>query len=194
MKTWFRLFASAAFTIALLLAVSAMLAATPQAESKRKPQRDVSKMEANITREVRHELIMLPFYSVFDNLAFKVEGDHVTLLGQVTRPSLRSDAEAVVKRIEAVASVTNQIEVLPASPGDDRLRLALYRAIYGNTALQRYAISALAPIRIIVKGGNVTLEGVVATEMDKNLAGIQANSVPGTFRVSNNLLVENQKK
>jgi hyperosmotically inducible protein len=133
---------------------------------------------------------MLPYYSVFDNLAFKVDGDRVELLGQVSRPTLKADAERVVKRIEGVESVTNNIEVLPTSPNDDRIRQAVYRAIYGNSALQLYSVRSVPPIHIIVKNGRVTLEGVVAKEMDKNIANIQANGVSGVFAVTNNLRVE----
>jgi hyperosmotically inducible protein len=143
-----------------------------------------------LTREVRHELVMLPYYGVFDNLAYRVDGTHVTLLGQVTRPTLKSDAENVVKNIEGVQGVTNDIEVLPVSPNDDRVRLAEYRAIYGHPALQRYALAAVPSIHIVVKNGNVTLEGVVANEGDKNIANIQANGVSGVFSVKNNLQVE----
>jgi hyperosmotically inducible protein len=137
---------------------------------------------------------MLPWYGVFDNLAYKVDGYNVTLMGQVTRPTLKSSAENVVEKIEGVEKVTNNIEVLPVSPNDDRLRLALYRAIYGHTALNRYAIQAVPPIHIIVKDGNVTLEGVVANEMDKNVANVQARSVPGVFSVTNNLRVEGNQE
>jgi hyperosmotically inducible protein len=126
---------------------------------------------------------------VFDNLAYKVDGYNVTLMGQVTRPTLKSDAENVVKKIEGVEHVDNRIEVLPPSPTDDRLRLQLYRAIYGYPALQKYALGVQQPIRIIVKNGKVTLEGVVDNEADKNIANIQANSVPGVFSVTNNLQV-----
>jgi len=142
-----------------------------------------------ITKEVRHELIMLPYLDVFDNLAFKVDGNNVTLLGSVTRPTLKSDAERVVKGIEGVEKVDNQIEVLPPSPMDDQLRLRLYRAIYGYPSLERYAMPVNKPIRIIVKGGHVSLEGVVDSEADKNTAGIRANGVPGIFSVENNLQV-----
>ena len=143
-----------------------------------------------VEREVRHELGTLPFYGVFDNLAFKVDGGTVTLLGQVSRPTLKTDAERVVQSIEGVERVTNRIEVLPLSPYDDRIRLATYRAIYGNTALNRYALQAIPPIHIIVKNGIVTLEGVVANEGDRNIADIWARSVPGVFSVTNNLRVE----
>ena len=143
-----------------------------------------------LEREVRHELVMLPYYGVFDNLAFKADGSTVTLLGQVTRPTLRSSAENVVKDIEGVEKVVNNIEVLPLSPNDDRVRLAAYRAIYGHTALNRYALQAIPPIHIIVKNGQITLEGVVASEGDRNIANIQARSVPGAFGVTNNLRVE----
>jgi len=142
-----------------------------------------------IQREVRHELVMLPYLDVFDNLAYKVDGYNVTLFGQVTRPVLKSDAENVVKKIEGIEKVDNQIEVLPPSPMDDQLRLRLYRAIYGYAPLQKYALGVLKPIRIIVKGGHVTLEGVVDNASDKNVAGLRANGVPGVFSITNNLAV-----
>jgi hyperosmotically inducible periplasmic protein len=149
----------------------------------------VSPSEARIQKEVRHELLMLPYFSVFDYIAFQVKGDTVTLQGEVTRPTLKSDAENVVKHIEGVQQVINNIEVLPPSPMDDQLRLALYRAIYGYPALEKYALGVQKPIRIIVKNGRVTLEGVVDTETDKNLVTVRANSVPGVFSVTNNLQV-----
>ena len=142
-----------------------------------------------INKEVRHELVMLPYLNVFDNLAFRVDGNVVTLTGQVTRPVLKSDAERVVKRIEGVVQVNNQIEVLPLSPHDDRLRRSLYRAIYGYGPLNRYALPVLKPIRIIVRNGHVTLEGVVDNESDKNIVNIRARGVPGSFSVTNNLRV-----
>jgi osmotically-inducible protein OsmY len=146
-----------------------------------------------ITHEVRHELVMLPYYGVFDNLAYKVSPDGtVTLLGQVARPVLKSDAANAVKRIEGVTNVVNNIEVLPTSITDDRIRRAAYRAIYSNSVLNQYQMRAVPPIHIIVKNGNITLEGVVAREMDKTVAGMQANSVHGTFSVTNNLRVEEQ--
>ena len=144
---------------------------------------------ARITKEVRHELLMLPYFSVFDNLSYKVDGYNVTLIGQVTRPTLKSDAENVVKKIEGVEHVDNQIELLPLSPNDDRIRRAVYRAIYGYPALQKYALGVQQPIRIIVKNGNVVLEGVVDNEGDKNIANIRANGVSGVFSVKNNLQV-----
>jgi hyperosmotically inducible protein len=149
------------------------------------------KAQARIEKEVRHEIVTLPFFDVFDNIAFRVEGYNVTLLGQVTRPTLKADAENTVKKIEGVEIVNNQIEVLPLSPNDDRLRVALYRAIYGFNSLQRYAMPVIKPIRIIVKNGNVTLEGIVNSEADKNVVKLRANGVPGVFSVTNNLCVEN---
>jgi hyperosmotically inducible protein len=136
--------------------------------------------------------LLLPYLSVFDNLAYKVEGYKVTLMGQVTRPVLKSDAENVVKHIEGVEKVDNQIEVLPTSPMDDALRRRLYVAIYGYPGFEKYAMPVVKPIRIIVKNGHVTLEGVVDSEADKNTAGIRANSVPGIFSVTNNLQVAKQ--
>ncbi len=148
-----------------------------------------ARSEERITREVRHELLMLPYFDVFDYIAFKVNGGTVTLLGQVVRPSLKSDAENAIKHIEGVEKVDNQIEVLPPSPMDDGLRIRLYRAIYGYPALEKYALGVQKPMRIIVKNGRVSLEGVVDSEADKNLAGLRANSVPGIFSVTNNLQV-----
>jgi hyperosmotically inducible periplasmic protein len=145
--------------------------------------------EERIQKEVRHQLLLLPYLTVFDNLAYKVEGYKVTLLGQVTQPVLKSDAENAVKHIEGVERVDNQIEVLPTSPMDDGLRRRLYVAIYGEPALEKYAMPVVKPIRIIVKNGHVTLEGVVDSETDKNLAGMRANTVPGIFSVTNNLQV-----
>ena len=151
-----------------------------------------ARSQGRLEREVRHELVMLPYYGVFDNLAFKVDGNKVTLLGEVTRPTLQSDAESVVKKIEGVEGVDNQIEVLPLSPNDDRIRLAVYRAVYRQASLSRYALQAVPPIHIIVKNGNVRLEGIVATEADKNLAGIRAKGVSGVFSVTNDLRLEKQ--
>lgn len=147
------------------------------------------KSQDRITKEVRHELLMLPYFGVFDNIAFKVDGYTVTLLGQVVRPSLKSDSENAVKHIEGVERVDNQIEVLPTSPSDDRLRVKLFHAIYGYAPLEKYAMGVQKPIRIIVKNGHVTLEGVVDNEGDKNFAGIRASGVGGSFSVTNNLQV-----
>ena len=148
--------------------------------------------KAAIAKEVRHELVTLPYYGAFDNLGFRVDDDRtVTLLGQVAMPVLKDDAERVVKRIEGVTRVKNEIEVLPLSPDDDRIRRAAFMAIYGDPALStRYAYRAVPPIHIIVKNGNITLEGVVANQMDKTIAGVRANAIPGAFSVTNNLRVE----
>jgi hyperosmotically inducible protein len=153
-------------------------------------QRQVSPQAVErIQKEVRHELIMLPYVTMFDNLGYKVDGYNVTLMGQVTKPSLKSDAESAIKRIEGVEKVDNQIEVLPVSPMDDRLRQSLYRAIYAYPPLQRYGMPVVKPIRIIVKNGHVTLIGVVDSVGDKNLAGLRANTAPGVFSVKNDLVV-----
>jgi hyperosmotically inducible periplasmic protein len=161
-------------------------AAQPQDEKK---QRSEAKYRERLSKEVRHQLVMLPWYSVFDNLGYKVEGDKVTLYGEVTRPTLKSDAETAVKSIEGVATVANNIEVLPLSPMDDQLRRALYRGIYGDPGLSRYSVQAVPSIHIVVKNGNVTLEGVVDNETDKNLANLRANQVANVFSVKNNLVV-----
>ena len=159
-----------------LLALAAFAAAQPNQEK--------------ITREVRHELVMLPYYGVFDNLAYRVDGAKVTLFGQVTNPVLKDDAGRVVKKIEGVELVQNEIEVLPLSPNDDRIRRAVYRAIFSKAPLQRYQMGAVPPIHIIVKNGNVTLLGPVSSEGDKTIAGMAANGVSGVFGVTNNLTVE----
>jgi hyperosmotically inducible protein len=151
--------------------------------------------ENRIAQEVRHHLVTLPYYGVFDDLAFNVNGGTVTLLGVVTQPTLKSDAERAVKRIEGVTSVVNNIEVLPLSPNDDQIRMAVYRAIYGNSSLgTRYGFRAVPSIHILVKNGHLTLEGVVANEGDKDLIYITANGVPGVFSVTNDLQVENKGK
>lgn len=143
-----------------------------------------------LERQIRHELVMLPYYGVFDRLAFSVDGGTVTLIGEVTRPTLKSSAENVVKDLEGITRVDNKIKVLPLSPNDDRLRIALYRAIYGHSSLNRYAMQAVPSIHIIVENGNVTLDGVVTNDGDRNIANIQANSVSGVFSVQNNLQLE----
>jgi hyperosmotically inducible protein len=145
-----------------------------------------------IAREVRHELVMLPYYGVFDDLSYRVDGGTVTLMGDVTRPTLKSDAQNVVKHIEGVTQVDNQIRVLPLSANDDHIRVATYRAIYSQPGLDRYALQAVPPIHIIVANGNVTLRGVVASQADKDMAGLRANGVSGVFGVKNELQVENR--
>ena len=187
-KTLFAVFA-------LSLIFSMVVLASPTTENNQSTGAASQKSIDRIIKEVRHELVMLPFYGVFDNLAYKVDPDGtVTLLGQVSRPVLKSDAENAVKRIEGVEKVVNNIEVLPTSIEDDRIRRAAYRAIYGNDVLSQYQLRAVPPIHIIVKNGHITLEGVVARQMDKQIAGMQANSVPGAFSVTNNLVVEEEDK
>jgi hyperosmotically inducible protein len=143
-----------------------------------------------IEKEVRHELVMLPFYGIFDDLAFRVDGQKVELLGAVTRATLKTDAERVIKHIEGVEVVENRIEVLPLSPQDDRIRLAAYQAIYGHTALNRYSLQAAPSIHIIVRNGHLMLRGAVASVADKNIAVIQANTIDGVFSVTNELSVD----
>jgi hyperosmotically inducible protein len=142
-----------------------------------------------IAKEVRHEILMLPYYGVFDDIKYSVNGYDVTLMGQVTNPTLKHDAENVVKHIEGVEKVDDKIEVLPPSSMDDGLRLRLYRAIYGYPALEKYAMPVIKPIRIIVNTGHVTLEGVVDTQADKDLAYVRANGISGVFSVTNHLVV-----
>ena len=172
--------------------MAALFAAAPgfSQEDRDRAAQPGARSEDRITHEVRHELVMLPYYGVFDNLAYRVDGGAVTLLGQVTRPTLKSDAGSVVKQIEGVDKVDNQIQVLPLSSMDDQSRLAAYRAIYGHPGLDRYALQAVPPIHIILDNGNLTLEGVVSTQADKDMANIRASGVSGIFSVVNNLRVE----
>ncbi len=153
-----------------------------------------AKAQERITKEVRHQILMLPYFGTFDNIAFQVNGYDVVLVGQVVQPTLKSDAERAVKKIEGVEHVDNRIEVLPTSPNDDRLRRDLFVAIYRYGPLQRYGVGSNRPIHIIVDHGNVTLEGVVDREGDKNMAGLRANGVPGVFSVRNNLVVPGKRR
>ena len=150
--------------------------------------------ESRIGREVRHEILMLPYYDVFDVIGYKVNGANVTLTGAVVLPTTKSDAESAVKHIEGVQSVDNQIEVLPPSSMDDGLRLRLFRAIYGFPSLEKYDLGTIKQIRIIVKNGRVRLEGVVDSQADKDTIGVRANTVPGIFEVQNNLQVASNSK
>ncbi|MFN9754292.1 MAG: BON domain-containing protein [bacterium] len=172
--------------IANLLAV-AVAGATLLAASTTAP--NAPRTQERLEKEVRKELLTLPFLSVFDNLSYRIEGETAYLSGQTIRPVLKSDAANRVRSLEGITNVVNEIEVLPLSPFDDRLRLLLARTIYGQPALQRYALGANPSIRIIVRNGNVTLEGVVDREMDKTIAGLRANTVDNVFGVTNNLRI-----
>lgn len=151
---------------------------------------DAAQYEPWLSNQVRHQLVMIPWYSVFDNLEYRVDGTKVTLSGQVVLPVIKDDAGAAVKKIQGVTKVDNQIEVLPLSPNDDHIRRQELRAIYSFPMLQRYGFQPIPSIHIVVKNGNVALEGVVANETDKNVAYIRADGVPGVFSVTNNLRVE----
>lgn len=166
------------------------VAGARQDEAAHKGQRN---SEAYLTREVRHVLAEVPWYSVFDILQYTVNGNDVTLKGAVTNPTVKTDAENAVKHIEAVEKVDDQIEVLPASPMDQQIRLAEYRAIYSQPLLSRYGLGSYQSIHIIVKNGHVTLEGTVDSQADKSAATVYANGVPGVFSVTNNLIATNGK-
>jgi hyperosmotically inducible protein len=173
--------------IVVMLAMLAAFAVSPVLAA---PQN--ASGNAALSRQVRKNLVTLPFYGVFDNLAYEVNdsGDTVTLYGQVTRPTTRKDAERRVAKIEGVERVINRIEVLPVSPFDDRIRARTYRAVFNTGGLYRYAMGANPSIHIVVNRGHVTLEGVVSGKMDKQLAYMAARQVPGVFSVTNNLVVE----
>ena len=162
-------------------------AQTTYAENRLKPE---EKFSSSLSKEIHHQLLLLPFYSVFDSIAFTLDGNKVTLTGEVVRPTLKDHAEAAVKSIEGVDTVNNRIEVLPISPADDELRSAIYRAIFEEPALARYAVQAVPAIHIIVKNGNVTLAGSIGSESDKKLATLRAGSIGGVLAVKNNLVVQ----
>lgn len=151
--------------------------------------RGSSKAAKSLEEGVRSELLRLPYYGVFDHLAFRVDGAQVTLSGHVSWPTLKADAERAAGSVEGVATVTSDIKVLPVSSNDDRIRLATYWAIYGNSTLARYRLNPHPPIRIIVENGHVTLKGVVGSDMDRTIANMRANSVPGAFSVTNDLQI-----
>ena len=176
-------------TALCVIASAGTLARDKGAQGPVPPDRGSQKYEQWLTREVGHELIQVPWLSVFDNLQYSVNGSEVTLSGQVSQPVIKDDAQTAVKGIEGVTKVNNNIEVLPLSPMDDQTRRAEYRAIYGEPALQRYAMGVLPSIHIIVKNGHVTLVGTVDNQMDKNVAEIRAKSVPNVFSVDDNLQV-----
>jgi len=189
-------FAEGTSRIACLVVMAAVLPAGAVASNSARIQqsqtRDNTRLEESLKTEVRHQLVLLPYLTVFDNLEYSVDGTTVTLQGQVVRPTLKSDAENVVKRVEGVEKVVNNSEVLPASPDDDQIRRAEYRAIYGFGPLEKYAMSTMASIHIIVKEGRVTLEGVVDNQSDKDAANVRANGVANVFGVTNNLKVVKQ--
>jgi len=143
-----------------------------------------------LEQKIRKELVKLPYYGVFDNLSFSVNGGTVTLYGQVVQPTTKSDAEHSIARIAGVNQVINRIEVLPLSSFDDSLRRRTYRAVFSQGGLYRYALGANPSIHIIVARGHVTLEGVVANRGDAQRAYIAARTVPGSFSVTNHLRIE----
>jgi hyperosmotically inducible protein len=182
-------FAIRSLVLAGIFCASILALSTAHAASQTQAERD-ARAKANLVREVGHVLRMLPYYTVFDDLKYRVDGDRVILEGSVTRPTLKSDAEHAVKNLEGVEAVTNNIKVLPPSNGDDAIRRAVYRAIFNEGPLFKYSFMAVPSIHIIVENGNITLEGVVDSQSDKDFAGLKAKTVPGTFNVTNNLVVE----
>jgi hyperosmotically inducible protein len=152
------------------------------------------RLEQRLSGEVRHELNMIPQFTVFDNLAYRVNGSTVTLVGQVRNAIVKDSAEARIKHLEGVERVDNQIEILPASFNDDRIRRQVARAVFNDPRLFNYGIQSVPPIHIIVKNGHVNLEGMVRTQTDKDDAFIRANGVSGVFSVQNNLQVEQPHK
>lgn len=179
----------ASYGLALILCFGVWLCAWPQSAKNNQSSAADQRMQDRISREVYHELVMLPQLTIFDNLSYKIDGGAVTLMGEVRNAVLKDEAQQAVKKIEGVETVNNQIEILPPSPNDDRIRRAVARSLFNDDRLFRYSMGSVPPIHIIVKSGHVTLEGVVDNQADKNEAGLRANSVPGVFSVQNNLRV-----
>lgn len=175
-----------ALIASLAIAASAAIAA-PVASADQKID------DMRTANKVRKQLVTLPYYGVFDNLAYNIEGSTVTLYGQVVRATTRKDAERRVKKIEGIERVINNIQVLPVSGFDDSIRARAYRTIFRTGGLYRYAMGANPSLHIIVSRGHITLEGVVANKMDAQLANMAANSVPGAFSVTNNLRIESAR-
>lgn len=198
----------------VIASISGLALLAPSALPQEEAETPDAKQQATLklAQEVRKQIVTQPRYGVFDSIHFAIEGDTVILRGYASRPTLKSGIENSVKRIDGVNNVKNEIEVLPLSPNDDRLRAAVYRSIYGYAPLQRYTSNRGRPrgvpsvartaggitndppigyhgIHIIVKNGNVTLTGVVGSDMDLALAGMRANIVPGVFSVDNDLQV-----
>src|SRR5688572_32807034 len=173
-----------------VLDISAMQKPTTQPQPQTLPE--ISGLTASIVDEVRHQLVMMPYYGVFDWLEGQVQPNGtVTLRGEVTRPTTKVDAEARVKKVEGVSRVVSEIEVLPISPTDDAIRIAMYRALFNyDSPLFRYATRAVPPIHIIVNNGRVTLKGYVASQMDKQIAYTYARGVSGVFEVKDELMVD----
>jgi hyperosmotically inducible periplasmic protein len=174
-----------AFAGAGILAVPA----SAQNVSHLSQQQGQGRYEAWLSQQVQHRLASLPWYGVFDNLEYKIEGSRVILLGQVVNPSIKSDAENSVKRIEGVSQVENEIQVLPLSSFDNQIRRAEYRAIFSEPSLSRYSMGAIPSIHIIVDNGHVTLVGYVSNQVDRTLAGLRAKTVPNVFSVTNHLRI-----
>jgi hyperosmotically inducible protein len=174
--------------VAALVVAASVAAAAPAGQMSERAAFE------QLAKKVRKELVTLPWYGVFDNLAYEINGSTVTLSGQVVQPSTRKDAERRVRKLKGVERVVNNIEVLPLSRFDDTIRADTYRAIMGwNSPLFRYGRGVNPSIHIVVSGGHVTLEGVVSNEGDRRLAYLLANSVPGVFSVTNNLRAESPR-
>jgi hyperosmotically inducible protein len=188
MKTLTNRLAALALFFAAAASAAGIASAAPLAESGQNFDRQ------QVSKRVRKELVTLPYYGVFDNLAYKIEGDTVTLYGQVVRPSTRSDAARRVARIKGVERVVNNIEVLPLSTFDDHIRAEAYRAIFNTGSLYRYAMGSNPSVHIVVNRGHLTLEGVVGNRMDKQLAEFAARGIPGVFSVTNNLIAERDER
>jgi hyperosmotically inducible periplasmic protein len=180
----------ARFAVALLtMAIVTIGVSSARAASKSVAPADSQKYEAWLNKAVHHEIVMLPYYGVFDNLTYRVDGTQVTLMGDVVNPSTKSGAEASVKHLEGVTRVVNEITVLPLSGFDNQIRRDEFRAIFRDDVLSRYGQGVIPEIHIIVNNGHVTLEGVVDNDTDRNVATIRANSVPNVFSVTNNLRI-----
>ena len=183
------LYAQSALLTAVLLFFAGLTIVAPNVDAVPTAPQNASKYQSWLTEQVRHKLVTLPWYGVFDNLEYRINDSEVTLSGQVINDVTKYNAESAVKNIEGVTRVVNNIQVLPLSPFDDTIRRAEYRAIYSQSQLSRYSLAPVPQIHIIVNNGHVTLEGVVANEADRNVAEITAKTVSGVFSVTNHLRI-----
>jgi hyperosmotically inducible periplasmic protein len=175
-------------SVAVLILLTGLIPVGMASVSKQTPSTPETQTK-DLQDRIRHSLLMLPYFGVFDDIGYKLQGDTVTLVGEVRRPMLKDDAEQAIRKLSGVAKIVNDIEVLPLSPMDDSLRLITYRAIYSRPGFERYGLQAVKPIRIIVKNGNITLTGVVGSEFDKIQAEMAARGVPFAFSIKNELTI-----
>ena len=176
------------------LMAAALIATAGAAGAANRDKANVPQGDDAVSQSVRHEVLVYPYYSIFDDVSFRVSNGQVELMGAVTEPFKKSDIERIVKKLPGVTAVTDELKVLPLSNFDNRLRMQVARAIYGDASMLIYRNQSLPPIHILVENGHVTLTGWVNTDFDKQIAGMRANSSMSLGMVVNNLQVEHPSK